>query len=92
MAEIVSEMLEEYLVSESKYRLRRWISKPVLSEFISRWNYEEYGGTLLLGVNGTVIIGHGRSTVKAMKNAIKTAISAVQGKTTEHIQEKFSRG
>jgi glycerol-3-phosphate acyltransferase PlsX len=92
MAEIVSEMLEEYLASESKYRLRRWISKPVLSEFISRWNYEEYGGTLLLGVNGTVIIGHGRSTAKAMKNAIKTAISAVQGKTTEHIQEKFLRG
>jgi glycerol-3-phosphate acyltransferase PlsX len=45
-----------------------------------------------LGVNGTIIIGHGRSTAKAMKNAIKTAISAVQGKTTEHIQEKFLKG
>jgi glycerol-3-phosphate acyltransferase PlsX len=92
MSEIISEMLDEYLASESEYRLRRWFSKPVLSEFISRWNYEEHGGTLLLGVNGTIIIGHGRSTAKAMKNAIKTAISAVQGKTTEHIQEKFLRG
>jgi glycerol-3-phosphate acyltransferase PlsX len=89
MAEIFKEMLEEYLISESKYRLRRWFSKPVLGEFISRWSYEEYGGALLLGVKGTVIIGHGRSTPKALKNAIKTAISAVQGKTTEHIEEKF---
>lgn len=89
MAQIVNEMLEEYLASESKYRLRRWFSKPVLSEFISRWNYEEYGGAMLLGVKGTVIVGHGRSTPKAIKNAIKTAISAVQGRTTEHIEEKF---
>lgn len=89
MAEIISEMLEEYLTSESKYRLRRWISKPVLGEFISRWSYEEYGGALLLGVKGTVIIGHGRSTTKAMKNAIKTAIYAAQGRTAEHIEEKF---
>ncbi len=89
MAEIINEMLEEYLASESKYRLRRWFSKPVLSEFIGRWSYEEYGGAVLLGVKGTVIIGHGRSTPKAFKNAIKTAISAVQGRTTEHIEEKF---
>ncbi|MBS4015239.1 MAG: phosphate acyltransferase PlsX [Candidatus Latescibacteria bacterium] len=89
MAEIVSEMLEEYLASASKYRVRRWLSKPVLSEFISRMSYEEYGGALLLGVNGTVVIGHGRSSSKALKNAIKTAICAVQGKTLEHIAEKF---
>lgn len=89
MAEIVSEMLNEYLTSKTEYRLRRWFSKPVLSEFISKLSYEEYGGALLLGVKGTVIIGHGRSTAKAVKNAIKTAIYAVQGKITEHIEEKF---
>lgn len=90
MAEIVSELLDEYLTSESKYRLRRWLSKPVLSEFISRMSYEEYGGALLLGVNGTVVIGHGRSSPKAIKNAIKTAIYSVQGRTTEYIVEKFN--
>jgi glycerol-3-phosphate acyltransferase PlsX len=89
LAEIVSEMLPEYLASESKYRLRRWFSKPVLGEFISRMSYEEYGGSLMLGVKGTVVIAHGRSTAKAIKNAIKTAVYAVQGKTTEHIEEKF---
>jgi glycerol-3-phosphate acyltransferase PlsX len=92
MAEIVTELLEEYLVSESKYRLRRWFSKPVLSEFISRMSYEDYGGALLLGVRGPVIIGHGRSSAKAIRNAIKNAISAVEGRTTEHIVNKFLKG
>lgn len=89
MAEVFSEILADYLASESKYRLRRWISKPVLSEFISKMSYEEYGGALLLGVDGVIVIGHGRSSAKAIKNAIKTAIYAVQGKTIEHIKEKF---
>jgi len=92
MAEIVSEMIQEYLSSESKYRLRRWFSKPVLGEFISRMSYEEYGGALMLGVSGTVVIGHGRSTPKAMKNAIRSGIYAVQGRTAHHIEEKFLKG
>jgi glycerol-3-phosphate acyltransferase PlsX len=89
MAEIVSEMIQDYLSSASKYRVRRWISRPVLSEFISKMSYEEYGGALLLGINGTVIIGHGRSSSKALKNAIKTAVCAVRGKTSEHIAQRF---
>lgn len=89
MAEIVAEMIQDYLSSASKYRVRRWISRPVLSEFISRMSYEEYGGALLLGINGTVVIGHGRSSPKAIKNAIKTAICSVQGRTAGYIAEKF---
>jgi glycerol-3-phosphate acyltransferase PlsX len=73
VTEILGEMLQEYLASESKYRLRRWFSKPVLYEFLSRMNYEEAGGGLLLGINGTIVVAHGRSTPKAIKNAIHTA-------------------
>ncbi|MEO0076495.1 MAG: phosphate acyltransferase PlsX [candidate division WOR-3 bacterium] len=89
IAEVIHELLRDYLASESKYRVRRWFSKPVFSEFLNRLSYEEYGGALLLGVKGTVIIAHGRSTVKAMKNAIRTAVYAARSKITEHIEEKF---
>ena len=51
---------------------------PVIKELLSGLNYEEYGGTLLLGVKGTVIIGHGSSTPKAIKNMIYSAVSGIE--------------
>uniref|UniRef100_A0A7C6A9N1 Phosphate acyltransferase n=1 Tax=candidate division WOR-3 bacterium TaxID=2052148 RepID=A0A7C6A9N1_UNCW3 len=90
MVEIISETLKEYLASETKYRMRRWLSKPVLNEFISRMDYEEQGGAMLLGVMGTVVCAHGRSRPKAIKNAINTAIFYSQEGIVSHILEKFS--
>ncbi|NWG17422.1 MAG: phosphate acyltransferase PlsX [Chloroflexi bacterium] len=46
----------------------------------------EVGGAPLLGVNGVVIIGHGRSNAKAIRNAIRQARLAVRGQIVEHIQ------
>jgi phosphate acyltransferase len=47
----------------------------------------EIGGAPLLGVNGVVIIGHGRSNAKAIKNAIRQARLAVDGQVIQAIQE-----
>ena len=91
MVEIISETLKEYLASETKYRMRRWFSKPVLNEFISRMDYEEQGGALLLGIQGAVVCAHGRSRPKAIKNAINTAIFYSQEQIALHIQEKFAQ-
>ena len=91
MGEVLSAMLDGYLDSKSKYRMRRWLSKPVLHEFIDRLDYERQGGALMLGVNGTVICAHGRSTAQAIKNALHTATEAATGNLTEHIRERFSR-
>jgi glycerol-3-phosphate acyltransferase PlsX len=46
----------------------------------------EIGGAPLLGVNGVVIIGHGRSNAFAVKNAIRQAALAVEGKIIEAIK------
>jgi len=89
--EIISETLREYLDSETKYRMRRWISKPVLNEFIGRMDYEEQGGAMLLGVPGAVVCAHGRSRSKAIKNAINTAIFCAQEQIPSHIREKFAQ-
>ena len=45
----------------------------VLSALGQKLDYNEYGGAPLLGVNGTVIIGHGRSDAKAVANALRWA-------------------
>lgn len=52
---------------------------PSLRRVARRLDYAEYGGALLMGVDGIVIVGHGRSNAKAVKNAIRQARVAVQG-------------
>ncbi len=90
LGEILRQLLEQYYESESKYRLRRWFSRPVLEEFISRMDYQEYGGALMLGIQGNVVVAHGRSTPHALKNAIRTAYSAVRDNLSQHIAQAFA--
>jgi glycerol-3-phosphate acyltransferase PlsX len=52
---------------------------PSIRRVASRLDYAEYGGALLMGVDGVVIVGHGRSNAKAVKNAVRQARLAVQG-------------
>lgn len=51
--------------------------KGTFKSLKSKMDYTEYGGAPLLGLNGISIISHGRSNAKAIKNAIKAAIKAV---------------
>jgi phosphate acyltransferase len=50
-----------------------------------------YGGAPLLGVRGVSIICHGNSSPRAIKNAVKAAVRAVETKMNEHIEERLSR-
>lgn len=50
---------------------------PGLRQLMKRLDYAEVGGGLLLGVNGVVIVGHGRSNAKAVMNAVARAREAV---------------
>jgi len=54
-------------------------------------DYTEYGGAPLLGVNGVVIICHGGSPPKAIANAIRVAVQAVEHDMVNHIQKRLGR-
>jgi phosphate acyltransferase len=58
-----------------------------LQRFRRRIDYSEYGGAPLLGVSGVVVIGHGRSTAKAMKNGMRVAAECVKSRVIESIRE-----
>ena len=49
-------------------------------------NYETYGGSPLLGVNGVVIIAHGSSSALAIRNAIRVATETVENRVNEKIE------
>ncbi len=59
--------------------------KPAIKSVLEDINYEEAGGAPLLGVDGTVIIGHGISSAKAIRNAIRKAGEFVSTQVNDQI-------
>jgi len=59
-----------------------------MDSWAKRLDYREHGGACLLGVNGNVIISHGRSKSKAIKNAIGLAIKTAERSVPELIKEE----
>jgi len=57
---------------------------------LSHLDYSSVGGAPLLGVKGVSIICHGRSNPRAIKNAVKTAVQAVETHMNEHIGRRFA--
>ena len=58
-------------------------------EFFQRFNYEEYGGTPILGINSTVLIGHGDSNANTIKNMIMLTEEVVEADLPNKIKEAF---
>jgi glycerol-3-phosphate acyltransferase PlsX len=73
LAETIIKMLKREITSVSTGRIGYLMMKPAIRNFKKRTDYDEYGGAPLLGINGACIISHGRSTAKAIKNALRVA-------------------
>jgi len=58
-------------------------------EYFNRFNYELYGGTPILGVNGNVVIGHGISSPLAIKNMLLLSYNVAQARLPEKIKQAF---
>jgi len=67
------------------------LMKRNLKKIYKRVDYSEYGGAQLLGVNGVVVIGHGRSSPRAVKNAIRLARDFVDNNVLGKIQQEIAR-
>lgn len=63
--------------------------RGIKDDYFDRFNYENYGGTPILGVNSDVIIGHGISNDTAVKNMLVHAYDVADSKLTKKIKEAF---
>ncbi len=72
---------------ESVYYVMK--KRGIIDEYFDKMNYENYGGTPILGVNAPVIIGHGISNAKAFKNMILSARDVTENKLCDVIREAF---
>lgn len=64
--------------------------RGIQDEYFDRFNYENYGGTPILGVKGNVIIGHGISNNIAVKNMILHSFEVAQSGLATKVNEAFS--
>jgi len=67
------------------------LAKKSLSNIKKRFDYSEYGGAPLLGIDGIGIISHGNSTARAIKNGIHMAVQFVTNRVNPHIIEDLKR-
>lgn len=87
LAEVIIKMLRREISEVSTGRISYLFLKPALRNFKKKTDYAEYGGAPLLGINGTCIISHGRSSAKAIKNAVKVAAEFSQKRVYQVIAE-----
>jgi len=86
-AETMQIFLKRHLLSSVFGKIGLLFLMPSLKRLKKDLDYAEYGGAPLLGVNGVVIIGHGRSNKRAIKNAIRVAKEEVERQFNEKIIE-----
>jgi glycerol-3-phosphate acyltransferase PlsX len=66
-----------------------FLLKPTFERLRRIYDYEEYGGVPLLGINGTCIICHGSSTPKAIKNAVREASTMIRQRVNQKISNEL---
>ncbi len=88
---ILGDSIRGAVKSKFRYKFGGILLRPAIKGLFSKMSYEEYGGAALLGINGITIVSHGRSTSKAIKNAILTAQKDAEEKINEIISEKLNK-
>jgi glycerol-3-phosphate acyltransferase PlsX len=78
LADYILEQVMAVVKSSPLFVTAALLMKPALKRSLRRLRYEEYGGAYLLGVNGVVVIAHGRADASAIKNAIRVAKMAAE--------------
>lgn len=81
---IKDELMEKNLKLAMKF-------KPIMMEIYKKYDYHEYGGALMLGVNGTAVICHGSSKARTIKNALLVSKRFLSLKINDKIVEYLSQ-
>jgi glycerol-3-phosphate acyltransferase PlsX len=67
------------------------IDSPAGKQFEHDWDYSNFGAALLLGLNGSGLITHGRADAKAIKNGVEAAFRQASAGVTEKIAAKLEQ-
>jgi glycerol-3-phosphate acyltransferase PlsX len=91
MADYILQQVRSVIRSSILYAPAAILLKPALRRALKSLQYEEYGGGNLLGVNGVVVIAHGRSDAVAIKNALRVANASAASDLMIKMRELFAQ-
>ncbi|MCK4599478.1 phosphate acyltransferase PlsX [Candidatus Bipolaricaulota bacterium] len=86
----VSDLLKGSIRDSFRAKIGGLLLRPIFSVLRDRLSYQRFGGAPLLGVNGVVVIAHGRSDAKAIESAIEVARCAVEADLNTEIGRGIS--
>jgi len=90
LVEVAEDLLREELASTITARVGSLLTLRALRHFRRRVDYSEYGGAPLVGVAGITIVGHGRSTPKAVRNAVAMAYRFAASNFIERVEREIA--
>jgi glycerol-3-phosphate acyltransferase PlsX len=89
----IAELIKANLIQESQSNLMSKVGllllKPSIKKIYKRLDYRQYGAVPLLGVNGLVYVGHGRSDFNAVENAIHAAVQSVHDNLFSSLEQSI---
>lgn len=91
LVDALSSLLREELASTFGGRVGYALSRQAFRRFQRRVDYSEYGGAPLVGLDGLCIVGHGRSSAKAVANAVTMAARGVEEDLVGRLREDLAR-
>ncbi len=89
LADAIIQFLKREITASPLGKLGGLLLKPSFASFKRKIDYAEYGGAPLLGVDGISIICHGRSSGRAIKNAIRVAMESFNRGVNQRIREQI---
>ncbi|MCA9905259.1 MAG: phosphate acyltransferase PlsX [Anaerolineae bacterium] len=87
----LTEVIREELMATTLSKIGAALARPAFRRVRTRIDPFEIGGAPLLGINGVVIIGHGRSNANAIRNGVRQARAAVSGGVIDAIRDGLAR-
>jgi glycerol-3-phosphate acyltransferase PlsX len=85
----ITHLIKHEIGEDVRNRLGALLMKPVFRSLSQQLDYAEYGGAPMLGVDGVVIIAHGSSSPKAIRNAIRVACTFARERINDVIRDEL---
>ena len=89
LAEFMIELIREELLSSVRTQVGAWLSQPAFREVRRRSDPTEIGGAPLLGMKGCCVIGHGKSTARAVMHGIRAAAEFFSSGVNDSIEAEL---
>ena len=90
-AKVIFKMLKEQIMRKFTYRIGAMLMRKVFSEMKVKMNVDIYGGAPLLGVNGVVLVCHGRVTANTIFNAVRVGADLAATGMVTHIKKQMEQ-